>query len=122
VDGDTLTVPDGSSDPIRVGEPAWYAWLEQATTFAFASSAGSFTARKERRGRVGWYWKAYRTRAGQLRRAYLGKSEALTLDRRNSIAAELAQRAAEHQAVSSGALAPTPTRALAAPPDLLESA
>jgi ATP/maltotriose-dependent transcriptional regulator MalT len=81
VENDTLASPDGEGTTIRVGEPAWYAWLEQATTFAFASSMGSFTARKERGGRAGRYWKAYRTRASQLRRAYLGKSEDLTLDR-----------------------------------------
>jgi LuxR family maltose regulon positive regulatory protein len=89
VNSNTLISPDGSRAPIRVGEPAWYAWLEAATTFAFMGSAGSFTARKERGGRAGQYWKAYRTRAGQLRRAYLGKSADLTLDRLNDVAAEL---------------------------------
>ena len=30
--------------------PAWYAWLETASSFAFTSEAGTFTARKERAG------------------------------------------------------------------------
>jgi hypothetical protein len=38
---------------IAVGTPAWYAWLEDATTFAFRSAVGGFTARKERHGQTG---------------------------------------------------------------------
>jgi LuxR family maltose regulon positive regulatory protein len=89
------TVLVGSAGPasnIAVDSPAWYAWLEQATTFAFTSAQGSFTARKERRGRTGWYWKAYRKQAGTLHRAYLGKSADLTLDRLHAVANELAGR------------------------------
>ena len=112
VNSDTLISPDGSRAPIRVGEPAWYAWLEQATTFAFTSSAGSFTARKERGGRAGQYWKAYRTRAGQLRRAYLGKSADLTLDRLNDVATELARPDVERMPETSGA----PARPLTSTP------
>src|SRR5260370_13103309 len=53
---------------------------------------GTFTARKEQAGnkRGGRYWKAYRRRNGKLHRAYLGKSEELTLERLNAIAAALA--------------------------------
>jgi LuxR family maltose regulon positive regulatory protein len=118
VHGDTLTSPDGGA-PIRVGEPAWYAWLEAATTFAFASSAGSFTARKERGGRAGQYWKAYRTRAGLLRRAYLGKSVDLTLERLNDVAAELARPDVERRPESSGVPARPSRGVLATSADLL---
>ena len=76
-----LIGPDGGASTIPVGSPAWYTWLEDATTFAFRSTQGSFTARKERRGLRGWYWKAYRKSGGTLHRAYLGKSADLTLDR-----------------------------------------
>ena len=64
-----------------VGTLDWYAWLNNFPTFAFSSEYGSFTARKETAGnrRGGAYWKAYRTRNGKLHRAYIGKSEALTL-------------------------------------------
>ena len=74
---------------IRVGAPAWFAWLEEASTFAFTSSMGTFTARKEPKPHGGAYWKAYRKRDGKLRRAYLGKSEDVTLERLHTIAARL---------------------------------
>ncbi len=92
VEGSALLGPDGQASAIAVGTPAWFAWLDGATTFAFADEQGSFTARKERSGRSGWYWKAYRKRGGTLQRAYLGKSADLSLDRLTAIANELAQR------------------------------
>jgi LuxR family transcriptional regulator, maltose regulon positive regulatory protein len=93
VEGGALLGLEGQAGAIVVGTPAWYAWLEQATTFAFSAEQGSFTARKERSGRSGWYWKAYRKHQGTLHRAYLGKSADLTLDRLTAIASELAGRA-----------------------------
>jgi len=90
VDGAALVGLEDGDSPILVGTPAWYDWLETATAFAFTSQHGSFTARKERRARGGWYWKAYRSRLGTLRRAYLGKARDLTLDRLNDTAASLA--------------------------------
>ncbi|TAK26907.1 MAG: hypothetical protein EPO21_24540 [Chloroflexota bacterium] len=75
---------------ITVGTPAWYTWLDTNARFSFASPQGRFTAYKERRERGGWYWKAYRWRAGKLHRAYLGKTEQLTLERLDEIAAILA--------------------------------
>jgi ATP/maltotriose-dependent transcriptional regulator MalT/class 3 adenylate cyclase len=90
VEGAALVGSDNDATPILVGTSAWFAWLETATAFAFTSQHGSFTARKERRARGGWYWKAYRTRHGTLRRAYLGKAPELTLDRLNQAAVSLA--------------------------------
>jgi hypothetical protein len=90
VEDATLIAASGVADAVVVGTPAWHAWLEQATTLAFASARGTFTARKERRGQAGWYWKAYRKQAGQLRSAYLGKSADLSLDRLNTVAMTLA--------------------------------
>jgi len=92
IQGTILFQPGQPTDPIEVGTPAWFAWLEAATTFAFADVAGSFTARKERSGRSGAYWKAYRMRGGMLRRAYLGKSSDLTLVRLQAAALELADQ------------------------------
>ncbi len=71
----------------------WYAWLEQNSTFAFVGPTGTFTARKERVQRGGAYWKAYRKRDGKLRRAYMGKSNELTIARLQSVAALLAEDA-----------------------------
>src|SRR3712207_2084951 len=85
--------PTGDDSPtVAVGTPAWFAWLEAATIFAFRGEQGSFTARKERAGRGGVYWKAYRKRDGKLRHAYLGKSTELTRDNLRATAAKLAAR------------------------------
>jgi LuxR family transcriptional regulator, maltose regulon positive regulatory protein len=90
VNGATLVFPEREASPITVNTPAWFAWLEHATTFAFRSPSGHFTARKERQARGGGYWKAYRTSHGTLHRVYLGKAQDLTLDRLNHAATTLA--------------------------------
>jgi hypothetical protein len=92
VKGTALAGGADGAGAILVGTPAWFAWLQGATTFAFASDSGTFTARQERGGRAGWYWKAYRRQDGKLRTAYLGKSQNLTIDRLNAVAAALTQR------------------------------
>ena len=80
---------DRHEHQLTVGTPAWYAWLEEVSTFAFVSDKGTFTARKEPGRHGGAYWKAYRKRDGKLHRAYLGKSHAVTLQRLNAVAAQL---------------------------------
>jgi hypothetical protein len=59
VRGDRLIYQQDEQEQVLLVEtPAWYAWLETASTFAFTSDAGTFTARKERAGnqRGGWCW------------------------------------------------------------------
>jgi LuxR family transcriptional regulator, maltose regulon positive regulatory protein len=93
VRGDRLIYQqDEHEQMLAVETPAWFAWLATASTFAFTSDTGTFTARKERTGnqRGGWYWKAYRTEHGKHFSLYLGKSEALTLERLNAVAQALA--------------------------------
>src|SRR4051794_28049808 len=94
LDGATLVLPGHDASPITVDTPAWFAWLEQATTFAFTSPAGHFTARRERQARGGGYWKAYRTAHGTLHPVYLGKAQDLTLGRLNHAALTLAATSA----------------------------
>jgi LuxR family maltose regulon positive regulatory protein len=93
VDQGTLTLrqPD-EEHTIAVGSPAWFRWLETATAFTFASSYGTFTARRERSssGRGDWYWRAYQHRAGTRRRAYLGKAAELSLERLQTVVAQFA--------------------------------
>jgi predicted ATPase/DNA-binding CsgD family transcriptional regulator len=84
---------DGAGDhsaPVVVGTDAWYTWLadQHIQSFSFRNLLGSFTARREHKGQ-GWYWYAYRKRAGKLCKAYLGKTEELTLKRLNAAAAAL---------------------------------
>jgi len=86
------TVKDGrlyqsetDSNPIVVGTPAWYDWLEHHTAFTFADQVGTFHARKQAKGAGDLNWKAYRTRAGKLHRVHLGQSETLIQERRWSL-------------------------------------
>jgi predicted ATPase/DNA-binding CsgD family transcriptional regulator len=102
---------DTHEHQICVGTPAWYAWLEEVSTFAFSSSAGTFTARKESKLHGGAYWKAYRKRDGKLHRAYLGKSEDITLERLNAIAVVLAGTHAGAEALDTQEEVRSPDRA-----------
>jgi LuxR family transcriptional regulator, maltose regulon positive regulatory protein len=94
----TLVQSTDTGHSITVGTPAWYTWLTQATTFAFISPFGHFTARKERRGHADGYWRAYRRRAGKLSIAYLGKSADLTLEHLQAVAVRLASTPIVEQA------------------------
>jgi len=67
------TVKDGrlyqsetDSDPIVVGTPSWYDWLDHHTAFTFADHVGTFHARKQGKGVDDLKWKAYHTRKGKL--------------------------------------------------------
>ncbi|MEO6892859.1 MAG: tetratricopeptide repeat protein [Ktedonobacteraceae bacterium] len=111
---------------LTVGTPEWYAWLANASAFAFTSPNGGFTARKERAGnqRGGWYWKAYRKVRGKLSSAYLGKSESVTLERLCAVARKLAgetdqpgSEEAVHVAPDSLPGAPSSVPVLSAQPD-----
>jgi predicted ATPase/DNA-binding CsgD family transcriptional regulator len=95
IQGNILTYhQSGQPAQLLVDTSDWYAWLRTASTFTFQSEHGTFTARKERAGsrRGGEYWKAYRRRHGKLYRAYLGKSEELTLEQLKSVAVVLASK------------------------------
>jgi hypothetical protein len=122
VDDTLLIGVAGAASSIAVGSPAWYAWLEQATSFAFTSAAGGFTARKERRGRTGWYWKAYRKHKGTLHRAYLGKSADLALDRLTAIASNLSERATGSPALESSSIFDAAMKSMDGDPQLLPAA
>ena len=94
IQGETLVYQqDGQEHVLTVGTAAWFAWLETASTFSFISALGLFTARREQSGqkRGGWYWKAYRKQHGKLSSRYLGKSEAVTLERLQAVAQALAE-------------------------------
>ncbi len=76
---------------IAVGSDAWFAWLDQASSFIFDDPVGSFSARKKPRGK-NLYWYGVRRSQGDLREPYLGKSANLTLDRLRTVAAGLNPR------------------------------
>ena len=46
VEGGRLFQPEKEVDPILIGTPAWYDWLEQQSSFTFVDHALTFTAHK----------------------------------------------------------------------------
>lgn len=72
---------NGHESTTLVGSPAWFTWLQSATSFTFEDKEGHFTAHKTSAGnrRGGFYWRASRRRGGRLFSFYLGKSSRLTL-------------------------------------------
>src|SRR5260370_33908347 len=108
IEGETLTYQhDGQARALLVGTPAWYRWLQTATTFTFTSVGGTVTARKEQAGnkRGGWYWRAYHQRDGQLHRIYLRKPEELTPVPLHSAAASLTGQDGVHGSLPATTLA-----------------
>jgi hypothetical protein len=79
---------------IRVGTPAWFAWLEQATSFSYRPARSSYrlSFRKEKR-RHQWYWYAYLKEDGKLHNAYVGCSPALTAARLRAVTQQLVDKA-----------------------------
>jgi LuxR family maltose regulon positive regulatory protein len=68
------------------GSPAWFTWLAEVSSFAFAGQAASYTARKEAAQRGDRYWYAYLRTGQKLAKKYLGKSADLTLARLEEVA------------------------------------
>ncbi|HLZ59543.1 MAG TPA: LuxR C-terminal-related transcriptional regulator [Ktedonosporobacter sp.] len=87
VEQGVLVSPVARNGPVAVGSEQWFSWLsdDENVSFFFANETGSFTARKERRKRGGWYWIAYRSRGGRLAKTYIGRSEDLTAERLDEI-------------------------------------
>jgi LuxR family transcriptional regulator, maltose regulon positive regulatory protein len=73
----TAEVAAGTSSPIQVGSQPWIVWLGDHPGFIYEGIAGHFTARRELRRGIG-YWYGYRRCDGRLSKTYLGKSEELT--------------------------------------------
>jgi predicted ATPase len=106
----SLHLLEEPSDPILVGSEAWYCWLaaEQHPSFAFRNPLGSFTVRRERR-RQQWYWYLYHKHEGKLRKAYVGKTEEMTLQRLNTVAATVVIQGDLHTDAQAHVPAPSST-------------
>jgi LuxR family transcriptional regulator, maltose regulon positive regulatory protein len=70
--------------------PAWEAWLQAISSFAFHGKTGSYTARKEHKPRGEGYWYAYSRVKGKVTRRYLSPGTGLRLARLEQVAHELA--------------------------------
>ena len=90
--GSQLYRSETASDPIVLGTPEWYEWLEQNAAFTFVDPTGTFTARKSMLRTGSTYWKAYCTRQGKLYRIHLGYSEKLTLEKLKATAQAFASK------------------------------
>ncbi|EFH83781.1 LuxR C-terminal-related transcriptional regulator [Ktedonobacter racemifer] len=101
VEQEVLVLPENKKTSVLVGSQQWYSWLteEENRSFFFVNEIGSFTARKERRRRGGWYWIAYRSQGGKLAKTYIGRSEDLGLERLREVTSRLvSQRRSQHNA------------------------
>ena len=96
--------PAQAGQTIRLDTPAWFGWLEAATTVHFSYPlfdprcgyiVGFMTVRKERRQRGGQYWAVFRRQGTRVCKIYLGRSATLTQARLETIAVQLCTRAAE---------------------------
>ncbi len=106
----SLHLPEELSDPIVVGSKAWYCWLadEQHHSFAYRNQLGTFTVRRERRRQQG-YWYLYHKHEGKLHKAYLGKTEEMTLERLNAVTARVVVQGDLHADAHAHVLAPRST-------------
>jgi LuxR family transcriptional regulator, maltose regulon positive regulatory protein len=73
-----------SSNSIPIGSFLWFEWLSKAKKFSFKYPNGTFVAQHETRRNTS-YWYAYKRRDGKLHKAYIGKTEELTLERLQQI-------------------------------------
>src|SRR5437867_128880 len=87
---------NGIDHTITIDSREWYTWLadDDHRSFVYTCPGGSFTARKERKQRGGWYWIAYRRIQGKIHKMYLGKSEGLSRARLQVAAVQLGERSA----------------------------
>src|SRR3954451_19583101 len=67
--------------PIALDSPAWFTWLESASSFAFVGQNDRYTVRKEAKSGGRLYWYAYLAREDHLLKKYVGKTSALPLAR-----------------------------------------
>ena len=103
VEGELLYPSEIDEEPIVVGTPAWYDWLEHHTSFLFADRIGAFTARKSGSESSAKDWEAFGTSAGKLSRLWLGPARTLTLARLQAAAQALS---GEHAPAESSPASP----------------
>ena len=100
---------DLPTEEVELDTPAWFEWLERATTISFSYPifepscgyiVGFMTVRKERKQRGSQYWSAYRRRNGWLWKRYVGPSRQVTKARLEAIAEGYRQEGAAQRAAA----------------------
>lgn len=85
---------DNAATEIHIDTPAWFQWLQTATSFSYPVGAPTFyrlTVRKEKRRRD-WYWYAYLKTATKLHNTYAGRTHTLSAARLDQVAQTLVQK------------------------------
>ena len=80
---------------IHIDTPAWFHWLQTATSFSSPLGAPTFyalTMRQEKR-RCNWYWYAYLKIDSKLHNAYAGRTFTLSTARLDQVAQSLLYKA-----------------------------
>jgi len=90
VQGGRFYQSETESEPILVGSPAWYDWLEHHSSFVFNDRIGGFRAYKRGTDPGDLYWEAISTQAGKHESMLLGHADTLTLERLQAAAHRLA--------------------------------
>src|SRR6266576_3160367 len=80
---------------IPIDSAEWYGWLQDHThqSFSYQTPTGAITLRREQQRR-GSYWYAYQSQRGKVHKVYAGKSDHLSLERLQMVAATLLQSSA----------------------------
>src|SRR5690242_10253106 len=94
--------------PIGTDDPAWPAWLEGHSGFAFDGRSGRINLLKEARKGGAGYWYAYRRHGRRTAKRYLGRSAELTPERLEQAAAALAHLPQPDPQALGDALVPQP--------------
>jgi len=69
----------------RLSSAQWFEWLSQGYSFYFEGADCSMTVRAELR-RKGLSWYAFKKQNGKLKKHYVGRIDALTIERLEQIA------------------------------------
>lgn len=81
----------GSPTDIQIDTPAWFRWLQTATSFSYPLGRPTYyslTLRQEKRRR-GLYWYAYLKIDSKLHNGYVGASATLTAEKLDTVAKQL---------------------------------
>ncbi|GHO90302.1 helix-turn-helix transcriptional regulator [Reticulibacter mediterranei] len=92
---------------------AWFAWLQDISSFAFQSQSGvHYTVRKEHVQRNGPYWYGYRSFHGRTVKRYVGRTADLSLARLEEVAERFTDTTPSHIDPSTLPSSPLPSAPL----------